>query len=355
MGRGGQLLGHIAEPVGVVPRVADGQRLFRQTLPASLQVGIAGRIAGPFEESAAADGQGGLFVQVVGGGAGREQVVRLVTPDQVEVDLKPASVPAAQDVETLESTPVFLCHAGEIPLGIDHARLEGGGFLLEYRVVGLVRLPQNQGDALFGDARFLGGDLGDGVPQQVGVLQSDVGDHAHERQQDVGGVEPPAQPRLDHGDLHVALREVVEGQRGGHLEEREFQLLHAVAVLVHEIDHFLFGNHLPVDADALAEVVQVGRGVEPRAVAGLLQHRGEDVRHGAFAVGACDVDGEEVALRIAQVTAERGDAFETRFIGLCALLLKGGERRVEEFEGLGIVHRWDVKVPDGCGGGCGRP
>lgn len=53
VGRGGQLLGHIAEPVGVVPRVADGQRLFRQTLPASLQVGIAGRIAGPFEESAA--------------------------------------------------------------------------------------------------------------------------------------------------------------------------------------------------------------------------------------------------------------------------------------------------------------
>ena len=47
-------------------------------------------------------------------------------------------------------------------------------------------------------------------------------------------------------------------------------------------------------------------GVEPRAVARLLEYRGEHVRHGAVAVGAGHVDREIVALGIAQVLAECG-------------------------------------------------
>ena len=138
--------------------------------------------------------------------------------------------------------------------------------------------------------------------------------------------------------LDVALREVVEGHRRGHFEERQLQIDHLFAVLVHEVHHLLLGNHLAVHADPFAEVLQVGRGEEPRAVAGLLEHRGDDVRYGALAVGSRDMDGEEVALRIAQVAAECGDALQSRLVGRRSLGFEGGQRREEEFEGLGVIH-----------------
>lgn len=177
-----------------------------------------------------------------------------------------------------------------------------------------------------------------GVAQQRRMLHADVGDDAQNRHDDVRGVEPSAEPRLDDGHLDVALREVVEGQRGGHLEEREPQFDHAVVVLVDEVDHLLLGNHLAVDADAFAEVLQVGRGEESRAVARLLEHRGDDVRDGALAVGSGHVDGEEVALGVAQMAAEGRDAFQPRLVGRRSCGLVGRQRRKEKFERLGIVH-----------------
>lgn len=50
------------------------------------------------------------------------------------------------------------------------------------------------------------------------------------------------------------------------------------------------------------------------------------MRHGAFAVGAGHVDREIVALGIAQVLAECGDAFQSGFIGFGPLLLVRNER-----------------------------
>ena len=190
----------------------------------------------------------------------------------------------------------------------------------------------------FDDAGLLAGDLPERVAQQRRVFEADVGNDAHDRQDEVRGVEPSAQPRFDHGHLDVALREIVERERRGHLEEREFRRDHHVVVLVHEVHDLLLGDHLAVDADALAEILQVGRGEKPRAVAGLLKHRGDHVRHGAFAVGARHVYGEEVALGVAQMTAERGDALQSRLVTRGARPFVGGQRREEEFEGLGVVH-----------------
>lgn len=178
----------------------------------------------------------------------------------------------------------------------------------------------------FDDSRFLGCDFGKRVAQQGHVVESDVGDDAHDRDDEVGGVQPSAQSRFDDGDLDVALVEVVEGEGRGHLEERESELLHAVVVFVHEVHDFLLGDHLSVHEDPFAEIAQVRRGVEPRAVARLLEYRGEHVRHGAFAVGAGHVDREIVALGIAQVLAECGDAFQSGFIGFGPLLLVRNER-----------------------------
>ena len=41
------------------------------------------------------------------------------------------------------------------------------------------------------------------------VVESDVGDDAHDRDDEVGGVQPSAQSRFDDGDLDVALVTVV--------------------------------------------------------------------------------------------------------------------------------------------------
>ena len=37
------------------------------------------------------------------------------------------------------------------------------------------------------------------------MVESDVGDDAHDRDDEVGGVQPSAQSRFDDGDLDVAL------------------------------------------------------------------------------------------------------------------------------------------------------
>ena len=170
------------------------------------------------------------------------------------------------------------------------------------------------------------------------MFQSDVGDDAQYRHDDVRGVEPSPESRFDHRHLDVALGEVVEGHCGGHLEERQFQFDHLVVVLVHEVHHLLLGDHLAVDADAFAEILQVGRGEQSRAVSGLLEHRGDDVRHGAFAVGSGDVDREEVALGVSDVAAECGDALQSRFVSRRALGFEDGKRLKEEFECLGVIH-----------------
>lgn len=115
---------------------------------------------------------------------------------------------------------------------------------------------------LFDDSRFLGCDFGKRVAQQGHVVESDVGDDAHDRDDEVGGVQPSAQSRFDDGDLDVALVKVVEGEGRGHLEERESELLHAVVVFVHEVHDFLLGDHLSVHEDPFAEIAQVRRGVE---------------------------------------------------------------------------------------------
>ncbi len=277
-------------------------------------------------------------MEEVDGGGGGHDVVALVAAAQVERGLEDAAVALAAQAEEAASLAGALRLARESLLGADEFRFVLGGCGFEHLVVGLVRLAQQHGDAFLYDARLLRGDLLQRVAQQRRVFESDVGHDAQDGHDDVRGVEPSAEPRLDHGDLHVALREVVESQRCGHLEERELRGDHCVVVLVHEIDHLLLGDHLAIDADAFAEVLQVGRGEQSGAVSGLLQHGGDHVRHGALAVGARHVDGEEVALRVADAAAECGDAVEARFVGREPFGFVGRKRREEEFERLGVVH-----------------
>ena len=67
---------------------------------------------------------------------------------------------------------------------------------------------------------LLARDVGDGRPEPARVLEADVREHDDARVEHVGGVPAPAEAGLDHGDLDLAARELVERRRGQQLELR---------------------------------------------------------------------------------------------------------------------------------------
>lgn len=64
--------------------------------------------------------------------------------------------------------------------------------------------------------------------------------------------------------------------------------------------------------------------------------------YGAFAVGACDVDGEVVALGVSHGAAHPRDGFQTALVCGTACSLERNEISVEEIEGLLIGHGFAV-------------
>ena len=148
------------------------------------------------------------------------------------------------------------------------------------------------------------------------MLQTDVGDHAQKWGDEVGSIKTATEACLDDCHLDIALVEVVECHSCGHLEEREVELLHLCLVLIYKVYDLLLGNHLAIDAYALAEVYEVWRGEETCAVASLLKNRGEHMRYRALAISACYVDSVVVALWVAQVLAERCDTLKAWLVSL---------------------------------------
>ena len=126
------------------------------------------------------------------------------------------------------------------------------------------------------------------------------------------------------------------------LEVGEPPFGHLLSVPVEKGGDLLLRYHLAVYANALPEIVQLGRGVESRPVPRRLQDGGQHVGHGAFAVGACDVDGEVVALGVSHGAAHPRDGFQTALVCGTACSLERNEISVEEIEGLLIGHGFAV-------------
>ena len=77
----------------------------------------------------------------------------------------------------------------------------------------------DEGNAPARDRRLLAGDVADGGPETVGVLQVDPGHAGGDRPADAGRVEPCPDPRLDHRDVHRRIGEGAERGGGQHIEE----------------------------------------------------------------------------------------------------------------------------------------
>ena len=115
---------------------------------------------------------------------------------------------------------------------------------------------------------------------------------------------------------------------------KNVELAHLGLTLIDEIHHLLFGDHLAVDAYALAKILQVRRRVESHAIARLLEHRSQNVRHRPFAVGARHMNGVIVTLRIAQMTTKLDYALRPGFVGIGPHMLERGHGREEILDGL---------------------
>jgi hypothetical protein len=118
------------------------------------------------------------------------------------------------------------------------------------------------------------------------MVPADVRDDAYQWRHYVRAVQPAAEPGLDHGDIRFFLAEPMQRQGHAPFKKRSGNWLKSSTVLFHELRHGFLGHHFAVDAEALAEVLQMRRSVQAGAVAGFLQHARQHVRGAAFAVGA---------------------------------------------------------------------
>ena len=153
------------------------------------------------------------------------------------------------------------------------------------------------------------------IAQHLGMLQRDVGDDGEQGTEHVGAVESPAQANLYDSHIHFLFGEIIERQGRGHLEERGLQLVELGFEPSEELHNRLFGNHLAVNADALAEVHKMGRGEQAGLKSAFLTVGGHQVGHRPFAVGAGDVHGLQPPLGIAHNGKQRLDVLQSLFVG----------------------------------------
>ena len=297
------------EPSHVVAHVAEGERLLAQHLPATAEAGVADDVF-----------HGGAHHVLVGGPELLQHLHGLQEGDQIL-----ALVLAAQgQVEVLvQHVPRHIQHGAVVQIalyGVVVLREEQGRVALvgdvgeDGETLGM-ELPDDHGRVGLDDACFLESDLGNRVAQHLGVLQRDVGYDGEQGTEHVGAVESPAQAHFHDGHIYLLLGKIVEGQRGGHLEKRGLQLVELGLEPSEELHDCLLGNHLAVNADALAEVHEMGRGEQAGFQAAFLTVGGHQVGHRPLAVGAGNVHGLQPPLGIAHNGKQRLDVLQSLFVG----------------------------------------
>ena len=176
-----------------------------------------------------------------------------------------------------------------------------------------VTLSRDERHPWFGDTGLLPGDALEVVPQVVCVLQGDLGHRARKRRDDVGAVQPPTQPHLDHRDVHPARRQVGKGDRGGRLEEarlRPFDVRHEQAGPLGE---GILGNRSSVHRHPFTHRHQMRGGIDPDTQPPALELRGDEGAGRSLAVGPADVDGWKVALRMVKCVEQCRGGSEAPF------------------------------------------
>ena len=198
------------------------------------------------------------------------------------------------------------------------------------------------------DACFFAGDFGEGVAEMFLVIKSDGGDDGDVGGDGGGGIEAAAHAGFEDEEFAVVFGEVFEGNGEGEFEEGGvvFPIFDQFAEGGEVADGVFFGDFSTGDADAFAEVDEVGGSEESGAAAGGAGHGVDEGADGAFAVGAGDVDdlgalrgeGEVFAKETARVVEAQLDSEEL-----------GGVEPVDGF----LIGHWCGRTRELCMGEAG--
>ncbi len=209
-----------------------------------------------------------------------------------------------------------------------------------------------------GDAGLLGSDAAEALAEEALMVEPQLRDAADDRGgDDIGRIEPAAEPDLDDADIRRDAGEGEEGGGGGDLEE-------AGADAFGDVEHLgeQFGQRRIVDqgageADALVEADQVRAGVDMRLEAGGLGGGADERASRSLAVGAGDMDHRwQLQLGMAESVHEDRDPLQAEDIGagrqrgepLQLALTAGSSERAKS--GIAIS---SLSLSDGEGGPCG--
>ena len=236
-----------------MPRVAIGSaRLVCHPLPAPHQSGQTGHGAESLLHGLRREGKPHLLTQDMQGREHSLRVARLRIAEQFAIYR-----PILLRMETQ-------CVVGRQLIVVGHQRhlrseMEKSSPLLRLlgdRIINdrLCALAEQQGNASLGDTCLLSGDLSQGIAQELGMVEADIGDNAEQRRDDVGTIQPTAQPYLDHGNIHGLLLEILKGHRRGQFKERGMQRLKESPVPLHEIHHVGLARLLAIHPDTLPEI-----------------------------------------------------------------------------------------------------
>lgn len=178
------------------------------------------------------------------------------------------------------------------------------------------------------DAALGHGDLLEGVPEVLGVLEADVRDDRHFRRvDDVGTVEGAAHADFQDHDVAALLFEV-EHADGRHQFELARMVLHGVRFHFHPLRDG--GEVLPEDVpavhlQALFEAEDMGRCIEPGLITRFPQDRRQHGAGAPLAVAARHVDEFQVFLRVSEAVQQLHGPVEAEPRGAPGIVFNVGD------------------------------
>jgi hypothetical protein len=95
-------------------------------------------------------------------------------------------------------------------------------------------------------------------------------------------------------------------------------------MVLYEIDDIFLSYGDTIYPDALTEIDEVRRGVEPYLIACRLENSCNGVRTRTLAIGACHVDGLELAVRVSEVCVQLVSVVESFLVSVLAHVLEEG-------------------------------
>ncbi len=295
----------------VVSAVEENERPPPNRLEATLPAGL---VDGP-DDPVFVEGPP-IAREDLGRGDGRRGVGALMAAGEPRQKRITAVLPLINEAPAVAGPPGFEPPSRPEGLGQGRAALAGHA---PYLAAGRPSPhPADDRDPGLDDARLFESDLRQRAAQVPFVVLGDGGDDRSEGPDDIGGVEPPAHPDLDDGDVDLALGELEKGQGGHDLEVRWMidELLLGHQAVDHGLQPLeplteaLRGDRPPVDADPLLDPDEVRRRVQSRPEPMGPQDPGQHGRDRALAVRPGHVDGQEPVLGIAEGETERRDVLE---------------------------------------------